>query len=233
MGYLVLQGGSEFGGQMRASDLHAMRLAGGRDACVAIVPAAAAPDGNHQRAGENGRSWFQSLGARNVLVVSLVDRTSADNPEVIACLRRSRLIYLLGGFPEYLAEVLRGTSAWEAICTALQQGATLAGSSAGAMVLGDFFFNPVKQNLVKGLGLVRATSIIPHFNRFGRSWVDRLRKELPSVSLIGIDEETGMINDGPDGTWSVYGGGAVVVYRGHQTERYATGERFDLGGSLA
>jgi cyanophycinase len=229
MGYLVLQGGSEFGGQMRVSDLRAMALAGGRDARVTIVPAAAAPDGNHRRAGENGRKWFQSLGARQVTVVSLVDRQSADSRRIASCLGRSRLIYLLGGFPEYLAEVLRGTRSWQAIRTALRQGATLAGSSAGAMVLGEAFFNPARQNLVDGLGLVRAVSLIPHFNKFGRAWVDRLRKELPSMSLIGIDEETGIINDGPGGTWSVYGGGAVVVYRGHQTERYANGERFDLG----
>jgi cyanophycinase len=230
MGYLVLQGGSEFNGRMRASDLRAMALAGGRDAPVTIVPAAAAPDGNYKRAGENGRSWFKLLGARDVTVAPLVDRRSADNPDIASCLRRTRLVYLLGGFPEYLADVLRQTSAWEAIQTALQEGATLAGSSAGAMVLGEFFYNPAKQNLVKGLGLLPAVSIIPHFNSFGRSWVGRLRKELPLVRLVGIDEETGMINDGPAGTWLVYGGGAVVVYRGHQTEQYSDGENFELGG---
>jgi cyanophycinase len=233
MGYLVLQGGSEFNGGMRASDLRAMALAGGRDVPVTIVPAAAAPDDNHMRAGENGRNWFQLLGARNVTVVPLVDRRSADDPDIASCLRRTRLVYLLGGFPEYLADVLRGTYAWEAIQAAFQEGATLAGSSAGAMVLGDYFYNPVKQNLVRGLGLLPAASIIPHFNSFGESWVGRLRKELPLVSLVGIDEETGMINDGPAGAWSVYGAGAVVVYRGHQTEQYSDGERFAFGGSPA
>jgi cyanophycinase len=233
MGYLVLQGGSEFGGQMRASDLRAMALAGGGDAPVAIVPAAAAPDGNHLRAGQNGRRWFQMLGARNVIVSPLVDLASADDPEVAAGLGRSRLIYLLGGFPEYLAAVLQGSAGWKAIREALAEGAVLAGSSAGAMVLGDFFYDPRSQNLVKGLGLLGATRIIPHFNSFGRTWLGRLQKELPSVRLIGIDEETGLINDGPAGTWSVYGAGAVVIYRGGQTERYGEGQRMemDLDGS--
>jgi cyanophycinase len=231
MGYLVLQGGSEFGGQMRISDRRALELAGGRDAPVTIVPAAAAPDGNHHRAGQNGQSWFQMLGARNVAVAPLVDGQSADNPEIASSLRQSRLIYLLGGFPAYLAGVLQGTRSWQAIREALKEGAIVAGSSAGAMVLGDFFYNPEKQRITKGLGLLRATSIIPHFNSFGRSWVGRLQKELPSVSLIGIDEETGMINDGPAGIWTVYGGGAVVIYRDHQAERYGSGERFDFEGS--
>jgi cyanophycinase len=233
MGYLVLQGGSEFGGQMRASDLRAVELAGGLDARVSIVPAAAAPDANHHRAGQNGRRWFTMLGARNVTVLPLVDRQSADDPDVASSLRRSRLIYLLGGFPEYLAGVLQGSAGWMAIRAALGEGAVLAGSSAGAMVLGDFFFNPVSQKVVKGLGLLQATSIVPHFNNFGRTWIDRLQKELPSASLIGIDEETGMINDGPAGTWSVYGGGAVVICRGHQTERFGAGERLDVEGALS
>lgn len=232
MGYLVLQGGSEFGGQMRVSDLRAIELAGGRDAAVAIVPTAAAPDGNHRRAGQNGCRWFQMLGARDVAIASLVDRPSADDPEVAAGLRRARLIYLLGGFPEYLASVLRDSAGWKAIRAALGEGGVLAGSSAGAMVLGEFFYNPVSQKPAKGLGLLRATSVVPHFNSFGRTWISRLQKELPSVNLIGIDEETGMINDGPGGTWSVYGKGAVVVHRSRRLQRYGDGERLDLEGAM-
>jgi cyanophycinase len=233
MGYLVLQGGSEFNGGMRASDLRAMALAGGRNAPVSIVPAAAAPDGNHHRAGQNGRRWFQMLGARDVAVLPLVDRKSADDPDVSSAVLRSRLIYLLGGFPGYLAGVLQGSAGWMAMQEVLKLGGVLAGSSAGAMVLGEFYHNPVSQKTLKGLGLLPATCIVPHFNSFGRTWVDRLQKELPSVSLIGIDEETGMINDGPCGTWSVYGAGAVIVYRGRHEERYGAGGRLELHKSSA
>ena len=230
MGYLVLQGGSEFGGQMRASDLRAMELAGGCDAELSIVPAAAAPDRNHDQAGRNGRRWYQALGARNVTVLPLIDRVSADKPLLAARLRRSRLIYLLGGFPAYLANVLKGTRSWEAIQAALDGGAVLAGSSAGAMVLGGMFYDPVSQNVIQGLGLLRAVCIIPHLNTFGRQWIRRLQKELPSVILIGIDEETGAINDGPGGTWSVYGAGSVLVYDDQKMMAYRSGERFDLKG---
>ena len=231
MGHLVLQGGGEFGGQMRASDSRAMALAGGYDAELSIVPAAAAPDRNHHRAGQNGRRWFKSLGARNVNVLPLIDRESADNPVIASYLRRSRLIYLLGGFPVYLASVLQGTSSWEAICAALSGDATVAGSSAGAMVMGSFFYDPVKQDVIKGLGILPATCVIPHFNTFGRQWISRLQKELPWVTLIGIDEETGVIDDGPDRTWSVSGKGGAVLYRDHQIEEYGAGERFDLYGA--
>ena len=54
MGYIVLEGGAEFGGLMSEPDLRALALAGGFDARLSIIPAAAAPDNNHQRAGQSG-----------------------------------------------------------------------------------------------------------------------------------------------------------------------------------
>ncbi|MDP2778660.1 MAG: hypothetical protein Q8O48_13560, partial [Anaerolineales bacterium] len=99
MGYLLLAGGAEFGGQMSAPDVRAIELAGGLDAPICILPTAAAPDNNHQRAGENGMRWFRGLGAKNVFVVDVTDSASANDISLAASIRTSRLIYLLGGFP--------------------------------------------------------------------------------------------------------------------------------------
>jgi len=41
MGFILLQGGAEFGGQMADSDRQAIKMAGGADARISIVPAAA------------------------------------------------------------------------------------------------------------------------------------------------------------------------------------------------
>jgi cyanophycinase len=98
MGYLLLEGGAEFGGRMREPDLKAIELAGGSDAPIRIIPTAAAPDNNHQRAGNNGIRWFQSLGAKDVLSVPLVDKLSANEESIAGSLRRAKLIYMLGGF---------------------------------------------------------------------------------------------------------------------------------------
>ena len=55
-GYLLLEGGAEFGGQMAVPDLRAIELAGGPATLITIIPTAAAPDNNHQRAGrERGK----------------------------------------------------------------------------------------------------------------------------------------------------------------------------------
>src|SRR5688572_5035215 len=135
MGYLLLEGGAEFGGRMREPDLRAIELAGRFDAPIRIIPTAAAPDNNHQRAGNNGIRWFQSLGAKDVLVIPLIDRESANDENIAQSLREAKLIYLLGGFTHYLGQTLSDSLAWQAILEAYQNGTVIAGSSAGAMVM--------------------------------------------------------------------------------------------------
>src|SRR5436190_7519142 len=100
-GYLLLEGGAEFSGQMAEPDLKAIELAGGFDAPIRIIPTAAAPDNNHQRAGNNGVRWFQSLGARDVISIPLIDQSSANNQEIVQSLHTAKLIYMLGGFTHY------------------------------------------------------------------------------------------------------------------------------------
>ena len=98
MGYLLLEGGAEFGGRMREPDLKAIELAGGFAAPVRIIPTAAAPDNNHQRAGNNGVRWFQSLGARDVGSLPLIDKTSANDDSVAKSLRKAkRMSYNVAG----------------------------------------------------------------------------------------------------------------------------------------
>src|ERR1041385_8601187 len=109
MGYLLLEGGAEFGGQMRDPDLKAIELAGGFGAPIRIIPTAAAPDHNHQRAGNNGIRWFQSLGAQDVVSLPLIDQASADDLDIAESLREAKLIYMLGGFTGYLGETLQGS----------------------------------------------------------------------------------------------------------------------------
>ncbi|MBK7449444.1 MAG: hypothetical protein IPJ47_08435 [Anaerolineales bacterium] len=111
MGYLLLEGGAEFGGRMSEPDLRAINLAGGVDAPICILPTAAAPDNNHKRAGNNGIMWFQGLGAKNVFTVDVVDKHSANDPALAERIRGSKLIYLLGGFTHYLGETLKGSEA--------------------------------------------------------------------------------------------------------------------------
>lgn len=229
-GYLLLEGGAEFGGAMAEPDRRAIALAGGSGAQISIIPTAAAPDNNYRRAGENGARWFKSLGASNVAWVPLIDRASANDTDIADTLARSRLIYMLGGFTGYLGETLKGSACWQAVLQAYENGAVIAGSSAGAMVMCQYYFDPGQRRVVEGLGLVPRSCVLPHHNTFGNRWAPLLAEDLPDAVLLGIDERTGMLDDGDAGRkrgWRVYGQGAVTLYRSGQATSYRAGEAFD------
>lgn len=228
MGYLLLEGGAEFGGHMSEPDLRAIELAGGFEAPIRIIPTAAAPDINHKRAGGNGVRWFNHLGAKDVDVVYIIDKSSANDSTLAASIRTSKLVYLLGGFPRYLGETLANSLAWQAALDAYQDGAVIAGSSAGAMVLCEHYYDPYEKKLLQGLNLISRTCVLPHHNSAGKAWAKHLLESLPDSVLIGIDEGTGLIND-LDGKWTVYGAGQVTLYRSaQQVEVRARREQFAL-----
>jgi cyanophycinase len=212
---------------MREPDLKAIEMAGGFEAPIRIIPTAAAPDHNDQRAGNNGIHWFQSLGAKDVLSVPLLSKIRAEDPKVAQSLRDAKLIYMLGGFTHYLGQTLRDSLAWEGAIEAYRNGAVIAGSSAGAMVMCEFYYDPSAGRVHNGLNLLPNSLVLPHHDTFGKSWAPKLRKKLPAVTLVGIDEQTGMLNDGTQ-TWTVYGRGTVTLYANDTQSVFITGNSFSL-----
>lgn len=230
-GYILLAGGAEFGGQMAVADRRALELAGGLNAPVAIVPTAAAPDNNHRRAAANGVRWFERLGATNVTILNIIDDVSANQRGLTDTLARMKLVYLLGGFTHHLAQTLVGSRSATSLKQAYEAGAVIAGSSAGAMALCRHYTNPSDGQVYAGLGMVDGL-VLPHHNTFGRKWAKPLARSHPTITLIGIDERTGMINDGPDGQWRVYGEGDVTLYHAGTPTVYASNTPFTLNASV-
>lgn len=227
-GYILLEGGAEFGGQMAEPDKRAIALAGGLDVQVSIIPTAAVPDNNHQNAGQNGVRWFKRLGVKHANALPLVDRASADDLDIAGALRRSRLIYLLGGFPRYLAQTLSGTLSWQAMLEAHATGAVIGGSSAGAMILCRHFYDPGAQRIVEGLDLVPRACLVPHHNTFGQEWASSLTASFQDDVIIGVDEQTGMVDDGTEGEWTILGKGEVTLYERGRIKTYRSGETLSL-----
>ena len=95
MGFILLEGGAEFGGQMADPDRQAITLAGGPDIPINIIPAAAAPANNHHQAGQNGVDWFRRLGAANVSALPLTGNASADDPDIVESLGLQLSNYVL------------------------------------------------------------------------------------------------------------------------------------------
>jgi cyanophycinase-like exopeptidase len=77
------------------------------------------------------------------------------------------------------------------------------------------------------LNLVPNACVLPHHNNFGKSWAKKLLQLLPKSTLIGIDEQTGMIDD-TNGQWHVYGAGGVTLYSENKVQDHKHGTAFSL-----
>ena len=159
------------------------------------------------------------------------DQDSANNPEFVEKIKGAGLIYLSGGDPTYLAETLRDSLVWNAIVNEWQNGASLAGCSAGAMALTTWVpkmrIKIGKNNEdVKGLGLLPNIRVIPHFDRM-LGWIpDIITRYLlntpPGVTLVGIDENTALV--GGVNSWTVKGEQSVWILTHEGREEFKAGQ---------
>ena len=207
-GLLALVGGDEFG-EGCTFDRELLEASGGSD--VLVLPTAAAYE-HPQRAVDTAVAHFERLGgtARGCMVLTRRDAFDDANVEAV---RSSRFTYLTGGSPMHLVSVLKESPLWDALVAAWHDGAVLAGSSAGAMVLCDPMVDPRGGAFTLGLGLVAQLALIPHHERWSedkaRRTIDLAREGLP---IAGIDSQTALLRD-PDGSWRTAGAGEVVVFR--------------------
>jgi cyanophycinase len=206
-GTLALVGGAEW---RDGCDFDRQLLeAGGADE-VLVVPTAAAYE-HPERLVEAAERWFADLGA-TVRTLPVYTRPDALEPESLDAVSVARCIYLAGGSPMHLRSVLKDSPLWEGIVAAWQGGATLAGSSAGAMVLCDPMVDPRGGALTLGLGLVQQLAVIPHHDTWSEDKAKRTLQIAPAgLPIVGIDERTALIRD-PAGGWSAAGVGEVVVH---------------------
>ena len=128
-GPIALVGGDEFRDGCEPMDREILAVAGSGRPRVLIVPTAAAQQ-NPAKAAANGVAYFNGLGAEADALMVL-DSEDADNDGLVSRVGWADVIYLTGGDPAHLLEVLRGSRLLDAIRAAVAGGAVLAGSSAG------------------------------------------------------------------------------------------------------
>jgi cyanophycinase len=221
-GLIVLMGGNEFRPDCEPMDRGILDGRGPKPRVV-ILPTAAARE-NPDLAAQNGVNHFSRLGARAEAAM-IVDSVTARDGKWLGLIREADLVYLAGGDPVYLWETLRNSPAWEAILGIWRSGRTLAGSSAGAMVLGEHIWAPGR-GWREGLGFLPGYAIIPHHARLAKLWnAEKMRSSLAGgVTLIGIDEATALL--GP--AWKVMGPGKVAVYKSDSPKFFTQGQLVEL-----
>lgn len=177
---------------------------------VVVLPTAAAYE-HPERAVETAARWFAGFGA-TARGCMLLSRPDAAEPALVETIRSARFLYLSGGSPMHLRSVLKDTPAWEALVEAWHSGATVAGSSAGAMVLGDSMVDPRGGALTLGLGLIDHIAVLPHYDAWSEEKAHRtVQLATGHLRIAAIDERTALIRE-PDGTWRSDGAGQVTVY---------------------
>lgn len=150
-------------------------------------------------------------------------------------IKNAALIYISGGSQSRFMDIVRNTPVYDAIHEAYNQGAMIAGTSAGAavmsnkMITGDELRYPEYRStfaviesenldLAEGLGLISTAIIDQHF--VWRSRHNRLITaviDFPDLPGIGIDESTAILVNG--NTAEVVGESQVLVFRNNDESR--------------
>jgi cyanophycinase len=195
-GLLALVGGDEFNPGNEEQD-RLLAAAAGRGQAF-VVPTAAARQ-NPSQSVTHAIAWFRQFHLE-LQELPVLKRSDANSEALAERARGGGFFYLVGGDPGLVAKVLRGSAVWKAIFEAWREGAALAGSSAGAM-----------------------TAVLPHFNTFGKRWVESAQAAAPDLDLLGVDERSAAVWDG--GEWRAAGPGAVTFIKGSKVTRVASGGR--------
>lgn len=217
---------------MSEVDAGLLAATGRRRPRVVILPTASWPDGEDvfRRWASMGVEHFAALGAE-VEPVLVRDRFDADDAAHVQAIGEADLIYLSGGKPGHLSRALVGSPVGDALLRAHVRGATLAGCSAGAMILSSRHWDTRRRRLFwplrwrDGLAVVTGATVIPHYDAFPEPMAAFVVLQSPrGQATLGIDEETAAV--GRDGSWQVQGRGRVTVWRGGHRTRYRPGEVF-------
>ena len=182
-------------------------------------------------------AYWQQLGQQQADLIGascvflpIFTREHAYNLDYAEQIKDSALIYLSGGDPHYLANSLINTPVWSAILSNWEKGGSLAGCSAGAMVLSSQIphFRLSKNEPTKGLNLIPNIRVIPHFNKFFK-WIPesaaKLLLNVPEDSiLIGIDELTAIVKRSGETNWKVYGQAKVHFLKGIDQQQLGNGQ---------
>jgi cyanophycinase len=221
-GPVIIIGGAEDKRQDRAILSAFVELAGGAEASIVVISTASSFG---ERAADRYTELFRDLGAGQAVGVCPRTREEANDPEPIGAVGRATGVFLTGGNQIRLVSVIGGTRLEDALASAHDRGAVIAGTSAGAsavaahmVAFGRSGASPKHRmiHLSAGLGLVDRVVVDQHFEQRGR-WGRLLAAVALSPRLlgIGIDEDTAAVVMA-DRSLEVIGKGSVTIVDGSQ-----------------
>jgi cyanophycinase len=234
-GALVIAGGGHLGPEIWGEFL---RLAGGPDAPIVVIPTAAGEARYTQE--WRGLDVLRHAGATNLTVLHTDERAVADSEAFVAPLREARGVWFPGGRQWRLADSYLGTRTHRELLALLDRGGVIGGTSAGASIQASLLVRGAPEgnhillapSHAEGLGFLRNTAIDQHL--LARNRQDDLLQVLeayPALLGIGIDEGTAIVVRGD--VFEVVGASRVAVYGGEDDDGpgyvlLSPGARYDL-----
>lgn len=144
-----------------------VRLAGGPDARIVLIPTAGAMDGSHD--GWTAIEELKRVGVRSLDILHTRSRLVADLAAFTAPLREATGVWLSGGRSARLVEVYLDTHTQQELARVLDRGGVIGGNSAGASALASFLLrggednaHVIAPNHVDGFGFLREVAIDQH-----------------------------------------------------------------------
>ena len=191
---------------------------GGSDAIIGIIPCASREP---SLIGERYYRIFKDMGAREIKVLDVRDRSGANDSAYLHFVEECTGIFMTGGDQLRLCGLLADTTLMNRIVERSQKGEiSLAGTSAGAAVMGREMIsggssaespNRGLVDLATGLGIIPEVLVDQHF--YARNRLARLLSAISGHSNllgIGIDEDTCAMFES-DGIIEVIGKGTVTI----------------------
>jgi cyanophycinase len=217
-GTVIVVGGGGMGPEVYSEFIKA---AGGPNALIIDVPTAGG-DTVYKQDAPGTRGW-KNAGAKNLYVLHTNDRKLADSDSFVAVIKKAGGIWFEGGRQFHLVDSYANTKTEAAFNEVLARGGVIAGSSAGASILGDFLVRgaPSNNNFImdypgyeKGFAYLRGVGIDQHVVARERlaDIADSLVAKYPNTLFISEDEGTAWVVRGDTAT--IIGRDKAFVYNG-------------------
>ena len=214
-GTLVIVGG---GGGIDTILKTFIKLAGGNDAPIVVIPTAEGSDSYDSNSGSAG--LMRKLGATNVTVIHTTDRNTANSDSFVLPLINAKAVWFGGGRQWRLVDSYKNTLTEKMIWKILDRGGVIGGTSAGATIQGSFLARgDTKNNQImmgdhqEGFGFLKNVAIDQHVMARNRQFdMFEILKTHPDLLGISIDEGTAIIVH--KNQFEVTGRSYVIIYDG-------------------
>jgi cyanophycinase len=215
-GWIIPIGGAENKENDRRILERFVRVSGGDEADIVIIPTAS----RMHETGTRYEQIFKTLGATRVTVMDFDTRRDCHERGRLQRIEEASGIFFTGGNQLRLTTLLGGTPVAKLIRLRNAQGVTVGGTSAGASILSEHMIAAGDEGsamvagsvrLAPGLGLTNRFIIDQHFRQ--RDRLGRLLTALaynPFAIGIGLDEDTAAFI-APDERLEVEGSGGVTI----------------------